>query len=178
MSHLTNVCLHSEQLSTLSGTMNIFKKYTSSEIDNDEHALVFVHNNEGKSFRVFTSIQNLLLSDNAQSIANFENANELVKFLSGNTHDGNQGIAIGANCLIRYTDLQDEAKVYISFSKVIEDRNGENDLDDFGIPDNQIFYYAEDGEAELIQLMNSVAGDFVVLKYDIQYRESLSNPSI
>lgn len=75
---------------------------------------------------------------------------------------------IGAN--VKYVWSDDEAvwESYISFGHYIE----EMEEDSFGVPDEDILYYAE-GEADLKTLQTPSAADFVVLTYELVYVEEL-----
>lgn len=80
---LKNLCLHSESIGLASRTLEICKKYTSSDIDNDDHELVFIYNHEGQYFRVYDNIQDLLALDTSASLASFDYEDALVAYLSG-----------------------------------------------------------------------------------------------
>lgn len=75
--------------------------------------------------------------------------------------------AIGAYALIKYIPEGNEITAYFSFGEYIEDK----EADSFGIPDDKIFYYCEEGENELIQLQhrNDFSDyDFQVLDYELE----------
>jgi hypothetical protein len=61
---------------------------------------------------------------------------------------------------------------YVSFSEpptIYEEEEGVP-VDAFGVPDHRIFYYAPEGEAELIELSKAnPRNDFQVLSYELEY---------
>lgn len=74
---------------------------------------------------------------------------------------------IGATATILFNDSDTPIEgVYFSFGG----DGSENDTDSFGIPDSQIFYFAED-EGEMEALMQQGASDFRVLSYDLEFIE-------
>jgi len=75
---------------------------------------------------------------------------------------------IGALAKIVFTDepLAQHHR-YISFSEEVFE--GE---DQFGIDDDNIFFYCPNGEEEIIGLMNPDSGeDFTVLSYELEWQE-------
>jgi hypothetical protein len=79
---------------------------------------------------------------------------------------------IGAVCNILFDDGDRVDGYYISFSEPPEfdDDNEDYPNDAFGVPDNSIFYYCPDGEAELIELMkDNPRNDFKILSYELEH---------
>jgi hypothetical protein len=79
---------------------------------------------------------------------------------------------IGAYCDIRYLDDGSEGnKYYFSFVGL----GGEDDEKDAaGIPDNEIFFFADGGEEEIKNLMKEPSpgcmNDFLILDYKLRYK--------
>lgn len=73
---------------------------------------------------------------------------------------------IGAWAEIAYIPEGDTISAYFSFAGLNEDDEAETD--GAGIPDDRIFYYCDEGEAEMRQLMDSDS-DFKVLSYELEY---------
>lgn len=74
---------------------------------------------------------------------------------------------IGAYATIQFNDEETPIEgVYFSFGSVEED----SDLDSFGVPDNAIFYYCDDIH-ELDRLKIKGNEDFIILTYELEYRE-------
>lgn len=73
---------------------------------------------------------------------------------------------IGAWCEIENIPEGDTLTAYFSFAGLNEDESALTD--GAGIPDDRIFYYCDDGEAEIIELMQSTQ-DFKVLSYSLEY---------
>jgi len=74
---------------------------------------------------------------------------------------------IGAYALIKYIPEGNEITAYFSFGEYNEDK----EADSFGIPDDKIFYYCEEGENELKQLQNRdefADYDFKVIDYELE----------
>lgn len=76
---------------------------------------------------------------------------------------------IGAWAEIAYIPEGDTLTVYFSFAGFVE----EAETDGAGVSDDRIFYYCDDGEAELRQLMSSDQ-DFKVLSYELEYAEAMA----
>lgn len=78
---------------------------------------------------------------------------------------------IGAYCSIEFDDGDRVDGYYFSFGTYEADTNSEGEIfDNFGIPDSRIFYYAPEGEAELIELMKpNKWNDFKILSYTLEY---------
>lgn len=79
---------------------------------------------------------------------------------------------IGAYCNILFDDGDRVDGYYISFSDVPDCDDGKLDviLDQYGVNDDRIFYYAPEGEAELIELSKpNPRNDFQVLSYELEY---------
>jgi hypothetical protein len=71
---------------------------------------------------------------------------------------------IGAKCKISFIESPDFTENrYISFGQYDE----ENNCDEFGIPDDDIFYYSFEGEKELKTLMDDNDTDFKILSYEL-----------
>lgn len=193
-----NLCLHTEAILLASRTLEICKKYASADIDDDKHDIVFIYNHEGQYFRVYDNIQDLLVFDTEKSIATFENEDDLDAYLSGETvksiilnvtdspetpidkvvvgcwdipqyTNNEQPTAIGAHCHIRYKDDGTKSDVYISFSGGTDNDGEDIEVDGYGIPDTNIFYFADKGESEIKSLMTEGSADFIVLSYEIAY---------
>lgn len=80
---------------------------------------------------------------------------------------------IGALCNIAWVDTFDRPfERYISFGQYDEDE--EDDTDEFGIPDTDIFFYAFEGEEQLKKLMSAThtTEEFIVLGYELVYAEN------
>lgn len=75
---------------------------------------------------------------------------------------------IGAWAEIAYLPEGDTLTAYFSFAGLNDDEEAETD--GAGIPDDRIFYYCDDGEAEMLQLMHSTQ-EFKVLSYELEYAE-------
>lgn len=77
--------------------------------------------------------------------------------------------AIGAYVNIEFNDGELVDGYYISFGTYRDDDEHEGEIyDNFGVPDSRIFYYAPEGEAELIELMKpNKWNDFRVLSYEL-----------
>lgn len=81
---------------------------------------------------------------------------------------------IGAYCNIEFDDGDTVDGYYISFS---DPPSLDDDLsrDQYGVPDNRIFYYAPDGEHELKLLgMDNPNNDFKILSYELEYQNDIS----
>lgn len=198
MSNRSNLCLYTEAILLASRTLEICKKYASADIDDDKHDIVFIYNHEGQYFRVYDNIQDLLVFDSAKSIASFENEDDLDAYLSGESvksivlneinspktaidkvvvgcwdipqyTNSEQPTAIGAHCHIRYKDDGSESDVYISFSGGTDNDGEDIEVDGYGVPDTNIFYFADKGESEIKSLMTEGSADFIVLSYEIAY---------
>jgi hypothetical protein len=80
---------------------------------------------------------------------------------------------IGAYACIEFKD--DNSIVdgyYISFGTYADDTQEDAEIfDTYGVPDTRIFYYAPQGEAELIELMSdNCYNDFKILSYELEYK--------
>lgn len=79
---------------------------------------------------------------------------------------------IGAYANIEFDDGEQIDGYYISFGTYRDDDyspNGEI-FDNFGVADSRIFYYAPEGESELIELMKpNKWNDFKILSYSLEY---------
>lgn len=78
---------------------------------------------------------------------------------------------IGAYCNIEFDDGEQVDGYYISFGTYRDDDENEGEiLDNFGVADSRIFYYAPEGEAELIELMKpNKWNDFKILFYTLEH---------
>lgn len=79
---------------------------------------------------------------------------------------------IGAYANIEFDDGDQVDGYYISFGTYRDDdEHEEGEIhDNFGVADSRIFYYAPQGEAELIELMKpNKWNDFRVLSYELTY---------
>jgi hypothetical protein len=77
---------------------------------------------------------------------------------------------IGAYCNIEFDDGDIVDGYYISFGTYREDHEDPDAgiADNWGVPDERIFYYAPEGEAELIELMKpNKWNDFKILSYEL-----------
>lgn len=82
---------------------------------------------------------------------------------------------IGAYVNIEFDDGEQVDGYYISFGTYREDEEDADEglADNWGVPDSRIFYYAPEGEAELIELMKpNKWNDFKVLSYELAYEVS------
>ena len=81
---------------------------------------------------------------------------------------------IGAYATIQYRDESTPIENYY-FSFGVAGVDYENDdgcdwgNDSHGVPDTHIFYYCNDGESEMKELMGDGAYDFKVLSYELIY---------
>lgn len=74
---------------------------------------------------------------------------------------------MGATCVIRWKDESPRSfNAYISFSG---EYNYEMDTDEFGMPDDKIFYYMPKGIEELEKFNEDPNHDFIVLDFVIEY---------
>ncbi len=80
---------------------------------------------------------------------------------------------IGAYCNILFDDGDRVDGYYISCSESPDFDEYDNEdvpKDAFGVNDDRIFYYAPDGEAELIELSKpNPRNDFQVVSYELEY---------
>jgi len=78
---------------------------------------------------------------------------------------------IGAYCNIEFNDGDIVDGYYISFGTYRDDDFEDGEIfDNFGVADSRIFYYAPEGEAELIELMKpNKWNDFKILSYSLEY---------
>lgn len=83
--------------------------------------------------------------------------------------------ARGALARILFNDGQEVEGYYISFSnppRIDEEARTFDFRDKWGMDDDQIFYYAPDGESELKELSNpNEYNDFRVLDYQLIYED-------
>jgi hypothetical protein len=78
---------------------------------------------------------------------------------------------IGAHAVIRWLDTGEEGdSYYFSFGEYDEDN--EPDHDSHGVRDDKIFFYCED-EASLKSYMTEGMEDFVVVNYELEYKENI-----
>ena len=76
---------------------------------------------------------------------------------------------IGAYAVIQWLDSNEEGDgYYFSFGEYNEDNDP--DHDSFGVRDDDIFFYC-DGEHELKSYLTKGSEDFVVIAYDLAYKE-------
>lgn len=76
-------------------------------------------------------------------------------------------IPIGAHCNILFDDGDEIEGYYISFGEYEDEAM----TDSYGVQDDRIFYYAPNGEAELLELMKDNGNnDFKILSYELEYR--------
>ena len=76
---------------------------------------------------------------------------------------------IGAHAVIQWLDNGEEGDCYYFSFGECDDEN-EPDCDSFGVPDDRIFFYC-DGEHALKSYMTAGAEDFVVLNYELSYKD-------
>lgn len=75
---------------------------------------------------------------------------------------------IGAWVDIKWLDNNNEAHCYFSFGGEVEDENGDIIGDRYGVLDENITFFADDGESELIAMKTAKgSADFVVLDYQL-----------
>lgn len=89
--------------------------------------------------------------------------------------------AIGAWADIRWNDASIDTPLtsaYFSFMGINEDDDGSGDpaeCDRAGVPDHDIFYFADGGIAEMQELMvapsKGCQDDFIVMDYEVVYKE-------
>lgn len=77
-------------------------------------------------------------------------------------------IPIGANAVIRWRDEDEPQHRYISFGDQMLDEDGDPIADSFGIPDEEIFFYADPHDEE--QLMEWSDEDWILISWDIVYQ--------
>lgn len=75
-------------------------------------------------------------------------------------------VPIGANCEIEYLDNKQVSQAYFSFGQY----NDSSNQDSYGINDERIFYYLFQGESDIDSFMKPGAEDFIIKKYEIEYR--------
>lgn len=77
---------------------------------------------------------------------------------------------IGAYTTIQWKDQPDVTieGYYFSFGEYDEEVDEDNDS--FGMPDSEIFFYC-DGEHALKSYMTAGAEDFVVINYELAYKD-------
>lgn len=80
-------------------------------------------------------------------------------------NNGNQQ-PIGAWCNIRYPEEQETVRRYFSFG---EDE-GEGKPDKFGVPDIDIFFFAQEGESLIKDWANSGTRDYLIDSYELVYK--------
>ncbi|MDI1362562.1 hypothetical protein [Methylotenera sp.] len=73
---------------------------------------------------------------------------------------------IGAQVAYKYQDDPQTYNAYVSFGQYDADL----DEDEFGIPDDNIFYYFHEGEAEMKAFVEG-AFEFAILDYELVYAE-------
>jgi hypothetical protein len=191
-----DICLHTENIGVASRSIEVCKQYHSADLSNDKFSTVFVYNHEGQYYRVFEEIQDMLANDSDKAIAEFETEEELEVFLNpallseSKTEDTPAPVAefatitkvaVGRWDSARYIGpvargaygeillLEDNStkNVYFSFCK--QSANEENEADCFGVPDQDVYFYAEGGVAEMNMLKIEGNGEFIVLDYQIAY---------
>lgn len=75
--------------------------------------------------------------------------------------------AIGAYCQIEWKDKPGEVlNYYVSFGRWVDDET----QDQFGVRDEEIFFFCPQGEEELKGLMGDSPEDFTVLSYEVQWK--------
>lgn len=75
-------------------------------------------------------------------------------------------VAIGAQCQLAFKDDPESIlDRYISFGQHNETTN----KDEFGVDDNDIFFYAHEGEGQLKALMQAGGEEFIVKSYTLKY---------
>ena len=166
--------LHREKVSN-KDTMEIRWRFTLPGNDqDDEKALVFITKSEFGSFYVFESIAPLLSQARSGTSVgggygycfSTDSEAELVAYLSG-AH------AIGAWAVLRNLDGTSFTGMrYFSFDGCHEDNEEETEDDAFGVPDNEIFYYCADAEAEMDELKEKTFDfnyGFKVISYKLVY---------
>jgi hypothetical protein len=83
--------------------------------------------------------------------------------------------AIGAWADIRWDDGAEGNGYYFSFGDGLEETvdpdNGDIIADHWGVPDEQIFYFVR-SETELKSFMTEGVEEFVVLEYELVYKEN------
>lgn len=87
--------------------------------------------------------------------------------LSANQENGSE--PIGAVCEIKYLSEGVVSSEYFSFAGLSE---GDDECDAAGVHDDDIFYYANDGEDEIKSLMKQPFGgvnEFIVISYKLNY---------
>ena len=79
---------------------------------------------------------------------------------------------IGAYATIKWLDEDTEVSgYYFSFGSYDEDKEDpDSGKDSNGVPDSMIFYYCDD-ENDLRSFMTKGKEDFIVLSYELEYKE-------
>lgn len=79
-------------------------------------------------------------------------------------------LAIGAQCQLAFKDDPESIlDRYISFGQ----HNETTDKDQFGIDDEDIFFYAHEGEGQLKALMQDSGEEFIVKGYTLKYPQGM-----
>lgn len=99
---------------------------------------------------------------------------------------GKKPVVMGAWCELQYKEDIGNPNVkpsrhYFSFGGYGDDELIEElESDKFGIPDNDIYYFVDGGEAELRTMMdpNNRVGDFLILSYKLRYQEEKTHVAI
>jgi len=74
---------------------------------------------------------------------------------------------IGANIKYRWSDGVGELSAYVSFG---DHQDVEDGVDLFGVPDDDIFFYA-DGEQEMLERYRKSIDDWELIKYTLVYQD-------
>lgn len=77
---------------------------------------------------------------------------------------------IGANVQIRWMGTPEVTERYFSFGQWNDDDNE----DEYGVPDHDIFFYAFEGVNELERMKESPEHDFYVVSWTLKYEDSLA----
>lgn len=99
---------------------------------------------------------------------------------------GKKPVIMGAWCALQYNEDIGNPDIkpsihYFSFGGYGDDELMEEiEVDKFGIPDNDIYYFIDDGEAELKTMMDpdNRLGDFLILSYELRYQEEKTHVAI
>lgn len=100
--------------------------------------------------------------------------------------NGRKPVVMGAWVELQYNEDIGKPDVkpsshYFSFGGHGDDELMEElEVDKFGIPDNDIYYFIDDGEVELRTMMDpeNRVGDFLILSYELRYQEELTHVAV
>lgn len=79
----------------------------------------------------------------------------------------------GAYADVYYIDESPDEAVtrYFSFGEIVVNEKGDPIEDEFGTDDNDVFYYVDDVEWDILKLGQNTGGDFCIVAGTIEYDE-------